>query len=232
MPHQPENFRELIEVGGPIMWPLLGVSVVAGAVVVERAVTYASQGLSFDRFVERLTGSIRKGDFDEARKESAKKRSPIAKLGAVFVEEIERPKAVRTDILQREGGFLVELVEKRLAILRLIVQVAPILGLLGTVHGLLLAFWDLELVEGPIRPSDVAGGIGSALTTTVFGLSIAIPSSAFLLMFEEHAERLARRMGFLVSHLEEALEEREQGPQESVPEQPPAPQAAAPVPGP
>lgn len=232
MPHQPENFRELIEVGGPIMWPLLGVSVVAGAVVVERAVHYSSQGLSFDRFVDRLTGAIRQGDLDTARKESAKKRSPIAKLATVFVDEIGRSKATRTDILQREGGFLVEVVEKRLAILRLIVQVAPILGLLGTVHGLLLAFWDLELVEGPIRPSDVAGGIGSALTTTVFGLSIAIPCSAFLLMFEEHAERLARRMGFLVSHLEEALAEREQPPNEATIDPPAQEGAIAPAPGP
>ena len=52
----------------------------------------------------------------------------------------------------------------------------------GVSRGVLLAFWALESISGPIRPADVAGGIGSALTTTVFGLSIAIPASGFLML--------------------------------------------------
>jgi biopolymer transport protein ExbB len=128
----------------------------------------------------------------------------------VFLSVLDRPKELRDELLKREGGVLLEVVEKRLPLLRLVVQIAPILGLLGTVHGLLFAFWGLEAVEGPIKPSDVAGGIGSALTTTVFGLTIAIPASAFLVMFEETVDRAARRMGFLVSHLEEAVVERDE----------------------
>ena len=133
------------------------------------------------------------------------RRSPLARLASVFLDESSRPTDLRRELLQREGGLLLESVERRLPLLRLVVQIAPILGLLGTVHGLLLSFWGLQAIEGPLRPADVAGGIGSALTTTVFGLAIAIPASAFLLLFEEYAERAARRMGFLVSHLEEAL---------------------------
>ena len=112
---------------------------------------------------------------------------------------------MREDSLRREGSVLLADVERRLPLLRLAVQLAPVLGLLGTVHGLLLAFFGLEALAGPIRPADVAGGIGAALTTTIFGLSIAIPGSACLMFFEEHTDRVARRMSFLVSRLEEAL---------------------------
>lgn len=210
MLHEPQTLQEAFVVGGPVMWPLLGASVVAFAVIVERAVTYGLQRLPFEPFVEQLCQALRADDRDAAERIAASGRGPIARLGAVFLSVLDRPRELRDELLKREGGVLLEVVEKRLPLLRLVVQIAPILGLLGTVHGLLFAFWGLEAVEGPIKPSDVAGGIGSALTTTVFGLSIAIPASAFLVMFEETVDRVARRMGFLVSHLEEAVVERDE----------------------
>ncbi len=210
MLHEPQTLQEAFVIGGPVMWPLLGASVVAVAVIVERAATYGLQRLPFERFVEQLCQAVRAGDRDAAERIAAGGRGPVARLAAVFLSVLERPKALREELVKREGGMLLEVVEKRLPLLRLVVQIAPILGLLGTVHGLLFAFWGLEAVDGPIKPSDVAGGIGSALTTTVFGLSIAIPASAFLLMFEETVDRVARRMGFLVSHLEEAVVARDE----------------------
>lgn len=205
MDHQPQTLTEAFLSGGPVMWPLLGASVIAVAVVVERAAVYTGFRLSFESFVRDVCDAVRRGDRDRARQVAHGRRSPLARLAAVFIDEADRPAKLRRELLQREGGVLLESVERRLPLLRFVVQIAPILGLLGTVHGLLLAFWGLQALEGPIKPADVAGGIGSALTTTVFGLAIAIPASAFLLLFEEYVERAARRMGFLVSHLEEAL---------------------------
>lgn len=205
MLHEPQTLQEAFLAGGPVMWPLLGASVAALGVVIERSITYASQRLPFERLVDELGRDIRTGNLKAARERVADKRSPVARLAAVFLDEIHRPAKLREELLQREGGVLLEVVERRLPLLRFVVQIAPILGLLGTVHGLLFAFWRLQAIDGPIRPSDVAGGIGSALTTTVFGLAIAIPASAFLIMFEEYSDHIARRMGFLVSHLEEAL---------------------------
>jgi len=187
------------------MWPLLAVSVVATAVSLERAVHYLRQRAAFEPFVEGLCRLLRAGDLASARALASAGRHPAARMALAFLDLIPRPRGLRGELLQREGGRVLEEVERRLPWLRLAVQIAPILGLLGTVHGLLLAFWKLEAIAGPIRPSDLAGGIGSALTTTVFGLLIAIPASACLSCFEEHAERVARRLGFVVSHLEEAL---------------------------
>lgn len=202
----PQTLGDLFQGGGPVMWPLLAASILGLAVVVERSIYFVRRRMRFERFVDDICDAVRQGDLKRAR--SVAKgggKHPLARLAGDFLKSIESPPELRAEILKREGGILLESAEQRLPLLRLVVQVAPILGLLGTVHGLLLAFWDLEAITGPIKPSDVAGGIGSALTTTVFGLSIAIPASAFLLMFEEQVERLARRMSFLVSHLEEAL---------------------------
>ncbi|MEM7517884.1 MAG: MotA/TolQ/ExbB proton channel family protein [Planctomycetota bacterium] len=210
MLHEPQNLREVFDGGGPVMWPLLGASVIAVAVIIERMVQYSLGRISFEPFVEKLCEAVRSGDYARARSLAGKRRHPLAQIARTFLDCVDKPREIRQELLQREGGLLLETVEKRLPVLRLIVQIAPILGLLGTVHGLLLAFWDLEEVTGPIRPSDIAGGIGSALTTTVFGLTIAIPASAFLLLFEEKVDRAARRMGFLVSHLEEALLESQE----------------------
>ena len=189
-----------------MMWPLLTVSVVGFAVIVERGVYVARQRMAFEPFVDRVCTAVRAGDHEAARAATERRRRhPLSQMTRHFLAYAERPVEQRAEILRREGGLLLEAAERRLPLLRLVVQIAPILGLLGTVHGLLLAFWALESITGPIRPSDVAGGIGSALTTTVFGLSIAIPASGFLMLFEESVDGLSRRMSFLVSHLEEAM---------------------------
>ena len=203
--HDPQTLQEVFAEGGPVMWPLLGASVLGFAVIVERAIHFARRRIGFSRFVDQVCDAVVGGKLDEARGIASRRRHPLAALAVHFLDAADRTPERRAELVQREGGMLIEAAERWLPLLRLVVQIAPILGLLGTVHGLLLAFWALESITGPIRPSDVAGGIGSALTTTVFGLSIAIPASGFLLLFEEQVDRLSRRMGFLVSHLEEAL---------------------------
>lgn len=209
--HDARTLGDLFEQGGPVMWPLLGLSVVAVAVIAERTLHYTRRGLRFEPFVEDVCGLVRKDDLEGARRVAARQRNPVARIAEAFVDAAGRPKERREELLRREGAVLLEGAEHHLTWLRLAVQLAPILGLLGTVQGLLLAFWQLEATTGPIRPSDVAAGIGSALTTTVFGLVIAIPGSACLTVFEEHVDRIARRMGYAVSHLEEALAARGEG---------------------
>ena len=88
-------------------------------------------------------------------------------------------------------------------LLATITHLAPFLGLLGTVTGLVSAFHQIELLGGQVQPSDLAGGIWQALITTVFGLVIAIPCMAAYHGFENEADRISRRMQFLVSELNE-----------------------------
>ena len=96
-----------------------------------------------------------------------------------------------------------EKVEGRLRGLAAITHIAPLLGLLGTVTGLVSAFHRIELFGGQVQPGDLAGGIWEALLSTVLGLLIAIPCMAAYHNFESKADRIARRMQTIVSELDE-----------------------------
>ena len=82
-------------------------------------------------------------------------------------------------------------------------QVATLLGLLGTVAGLVSAFHQIELNAGQIQPGDLAEGIWAALLTTVFGLTIAIPSLLAFHFFESRIDRIENKMSFVVSYLDQ-----------------------------
>jgi biopolymer transport protein ExbB len=94
-------------------------------------------------------------------------------------------------------------VEKNLRILAALAHLAPLVGLLGTVQGMVVAFSKIESIQGTVKPSDLAGGIWEALLTTVFGLVVAIPCMALYHAFEGHADKIARQMA--VTSLDDLL---------------------------
>jgi biopolymer transport protein ExbB len=122
-----------------------------------------------------------------------------------YLEELDRPTKVRQDNLRRTGSLALEAVEKNLRILAALAHLSPLVGLLGTVQGMVVAFSRIESIQGTVKPSDLAGGIWEALLTTVFGLVIAIPCMAFYHAFEGHADKIARRMELAVTSLDDLL---------------------------
>ncbi len=191
------------EKGGPVMWPLLACSVVGLAIIAERLIFFLRIRFDYDRFkrdvISRLGGESRRDTIRSCRQH----RSPVAQLAAVYLENTDQPDALRQDILRREGSRQLELVETRLRGLSVIAHIAPLIGLLGTVTGLVVAFQRIEAVSGVVQPADLAGGIWEALLTTVFGLVVAIPCMAAYHAFEHKADAIARQMQFMVSELNE-----------------------------
>ena len=110
---------------------------------------------------------------------------------------------MREDLLKREAAVALKKVEAHLRILSAITHIAPLLGLLGTVTGLVSAFHQIELLGGSVQPSDLAGGIWEALLTTVFGLTIAIPSMAFYHIFEAAADNICLQIQLIITDLDE-----------------------------
>ena len=104
-----------------------------------------------------------------------------------------------------QGSLVLESVEKNLRILAALAHLSPLVGLLGTVQGMVVAFSKIESIQGTVKPSDLAGGIWEALLTTVFGLLIAIPCMALYHAFEGHADKIARRMKWAVTALDDLL---------------------------
>ena len=201
-----ETLVDYMNKGGALMWVLLVFSVVGVAVILDRLAVYASYGLDPDRWLKKILADLEAGRVDVALASARKSRHPDARVVEVYLENLTRPARVRVDNVKREGALVLEKVEKRLRILAAISHLAPLVGLLGTVTGMVLAFARIESLDGAPKPSDLAGGIWEALLTTVFGLVVAIPCMAAYHAFESHADKIARRMELAVTALDDALQ--------------------------
>jgi biopolymer transport protein ExbB len=197
------SLLQLFEKGGPVMWPLLACSVIGLAIIAERLIFFVRIRLHYDRFMRDVVGRLGRESRESVVALCRQRRSPVAQLAAVYLENAEQMDALRQDILRREGSRQLELVECRLRGLSVIAHIAPLIGLLGTVTGLVVAFQRIEALTGSVQPGDLAGGIWEALLTTVFGLVVAIPCMAAYHAFEHKADAIARRMQFVISELNE-----------------------------
>ena len=197
------SFMDFIVRGGALMWVLLAFSFVALAVTIERTLTYTYYGYSPDRWLRSLQQTIRTSGSAAALSLAVACHHPVARVVQTYLEELNRPTKVRQDNLRRTGSLALEAVEKNLRILAALAHLSPLVGLLGTVQGMVVAFSKIESIQGTVKPSDLAGGIWEALLTTVFGLVIAIPCMAFYHAFEGHADKIARRMELAVTSLDD-----------------------------
>ncbi len=195
--------------GGVLMWVLLGFSVVALAVIAERATVYFSYGLNPDAWLAAMLAKIQEGKVHEVDGLARGCRHPVARVVEAYLENRERPAKVRMDNIRRVGSYVLEDVEKRLRVLAAISHLSPLVGLLGTVVGMVVAFATIQELQGSAKPADLAGGIWEALLTTVFGLVVAIPSMAAFHGFESHADKIARRMELAVTSLDDVFASRE-----------------------
>ncbi len=199
------NFVDLMNRCGALMWVLLAFSFVALAVTVERILTYASYGYSPDRWLRSLLQTIRTSGSAAALSLAVACRHPVARVVQTYLEQLDRPPKVRQDNVRLTGSLVLESVEKNLRILAALAHLSPLVGLLGTVQGMVVAFSKIESIQGTVKPSDLAGGIWEALLTTVFGLLVAIPCMALYHAFEGHADKIARRMEWAVTALDDLL---------------------------
>ncbi len=212
--HSPSD---LFQMGGPVMWPLLACSVLAIAIILERALVFLRVRTVPKRLAENAAAAYAGGQVAEARAVLRGSRHPVARVLERQIDLAGTDRTLRAESVRRDGGELLERLEARLSPLLLVSQIAPLLGLLGTVSGLVGSFWKLEQINGPVEPSDLAAGIWAALLTTVFGLIVAIPASAAWHLLQDRADAVARHMGFAVTRLEEALVGPSAGPAASPP---------------
>lgn len=205
-----QTLIQLFNKGGFAMWPLLFCSVVGAAIILERVVYFQRIRLNYSSFRKKLKAFIGRNEIKEAEAMCRKNPNPVARTAAEYLKRVDND-AMRDEVLRREGSAALEKVEARLRGLAAITHIAPLLGLLGTVAGLVSAFHQIELLGGQVQPSDLAQGIWTALVTTVFGLVIAIPCMAAYHGFESEADKIARRMQFIVSELNEFFGKKSAG---------------------
>ena len=166
---------DYMQKGGPMMWPILFCSVLAGAVFLERVTYFHRITVRVGEFMRGLANLIEHRRFAEAQMECASTPTPVTR---VIHAAILRHQATRTelkDIVTEAGQLEVPRLERRLGLLATIAFIAPLLGLLGTVIGLIDAFVKVSAQSGFAGSTDIASGIYQSLLTTAAGLIVAIP---------------------------------------------------------
>lgn len=194
---------ELLARGGPLMWPLFAFSILSLALILDRAIVFFRMRLDYRAFTRSLGELVRARKFDDALAMCRRSENAVARVAEVYLENLELDDEARTRIIEREGSLVLERAEARLRGLSAIGSLAPLVGLLGTVVGLVAAFHQIEQNAGQVQAGDLASGIWEALLTTVFGLCISIPSILMFNVFESKADRMARWLGFTVSYLDQ-----------------------------
>ena len=197
---QPNVFdpiMRLINAGGPIIVILALLAVLSIGVALVKLVQFTWLGVGRSGFVSSMVEKLRGGDNTGAIRELDDKRSPVARVMAASLrgktndqmsDELVREETTRVAQAQLDG------LERGLAFLSLIATIAPLLGLLGTVLGMIEAFQQMETVGDRIEPALLAGGIWEALLTTAAGLTVAIPAAVFFTWFQRAVDVEAQRM--------------------------------------
>ena len=194
---------ELLTRGGVVMWPLLCCSVLSVAIAIERLCYFSIKATRYSRFQGHLEKLMRAKDIQAADSFVSFHRSPLARVAKTYLSHISQPASLRQEAATREASLQLTHLERRLGWLSIIGTLAPMIGLLGTVIGLVDAFQQIELAGGQVQPSDLAAGIWKALLTTVFGLIVALPTLAIFHVFDSRVGSLALQMQWLVAHLNE-----------------------------
>ncbi len=170
---------EFMQKGGPIMWPILLCSVIAFAIVIERLLQLRREEIDTKTFMEQISKSLKRNKVMEALELCDRTKGPVANILKAGILKHDRPRPEIREAIEDAAIHEVPRLERNLPVLSTVAQVAPLLGLLGTVTGLVKAFQVIEsktTAMNPVNPGDLAGGIWQALLATTFGLCVAIPT--------------------------------------------------------
>jgi biopolymer transport protein ExbB len=166
---------EIVLAGGPFMWPIILCSIIAAAIVLERVWTLQRRRVTPPDLSRRIWALVEAGQANDKVIAALEVNSPLGKLLATGLANRHRPRAVMMERLQDAGRHVAHDLERFLNTLGTIAGVAPLLGLLGTVTGMVKAFNAISS-GGLGDPLALSGGISEALLTTVAGLCVAIPA--------------------------------------------------------
>jgi len=169
---------ELVQAGGWLMWPIIFCSVVAMAIIAERLWAYQAKKVIPQNLVAQIWQLHKKGKITAAHIATVREGSPLGRILAAGLMNRDHPKIVMKEAIEEEGRQVVHELERYLNTLGTIAAITPLLGLLGTVIGMIKVFTAIT-TAGVGNPGVLAGGISEALITTAAGLCVAIPALAF-----------------------------------------------------
>ena len=200
-------FSIILAAGWPI-WPLLLASIIAVALIIERLVALRRSKVLPIGLLQRVIAEHKQHGVNEAMLNSLEEQSPLGRVLSAGLRNVGSSREIMRESIEEAGGVVAHELERYLTTLGTIASISPLMGLFGTVVGMIEIFGSQGASNGGANPAQLAQGISMALYNTAFGLIVAIPSLIFwryfrarvdeyLLTLELAAERLAHHLNTL-----------------------------------
>ncbi|HEX7037002.1 MAG TPA: MotA/TolQ/ExbB proton channel family protein [Pseudomonadales bacterium] len=184
---------EIIQAGGWLMAPILLGSVIALAISAERLWTLQRSRITPKNLLAQVWNALKNNEMDAQRLRDLRASSPLGQVLAAGIANARRGREVMKEAMEEVASQVSHDLERYLTSLGIIASISPLLGLLGTVVGMIQVFTALML-EGTGNANVLAGGISQALITTAAGLSVAIPAIIFHRFFLRRVDELVVTM--------------------------------------
>lgn len=180
---------ELVQAGGWLMVPIIVCSIMSAAICVERFWTLRPSQIAPANLLSQVWSWIRNNQMDAKKLRELRAGSPLGQILAVGISNARRGRDPMKEAIEEVAGQVVHEMERYLNTLGTVAAVSPLLGLLGTVIGMIDVFTTIAL-NGTGNAALLAGGISEALITTAAGLTVAIPSLFFHRFFTRRIDEL------------------------------------------
>ena len=170
---------DLIQMGGPMMYLIILCSVLAFGVVIERIYHLNKARIDANKFMDDIITVLKRNKIIEAIEMCNATPGPIAHIIKAGILKHDRSKAEIKEAVDEAAQLEIPRLEKHMPVLATIAHIAPLLGLVGTVTGMIKSFQVIQqkaMAMIPVNPGDLAGGIWEALLATLAGLAVAIPT--------------------------------------------------------
>ncbi len=208
------DVEHIIKNGGPLVYLLAVLSILAFALVLYFVVTLNTSRVTPAAFVREIQLLLKAGDMAEAKELARKQSSPVAELVNTAFDYLDRagdhadPELLR-QVVEGEGVRQVGRLQSQVTYLMDIGVIAPMIGLLGTVMGMLRSFSSVALDNTQVKPDVLAGGVSQALVTTAAGLCVAIPAMIAYSIFRGRLAKLTANMELVAADVVTSLVHQE-----------------------
>jgi biopolymer transport protein ExbB len=185
---------ELVKSGGLLMLPILIASVLAMAICFERAWALRASRVAPPNLLAEVWGWIKNKQLDAEKLRQLKANSPLGEILAAGLLNSRHGREIMKECIEESANVVIHHMERYLSVLGTLAMISPLLGLLGTVVGIIEAFMAINTGSGMGDPALLASGISKALMTTAGGLFVAIPAMIMHRYFVRHISTMAVEM--------------------------------------
>lgn len=173
------SLLELFKFGGFVMWPILICSIISIAIIIEKFITLSKAKVNPEKLMNNIREQLLQKNIVAAIDACKQVNAPVSNVLRKGIQQFGNGKEAMRKSIENAGKEEIFQLEKRLGVLANMAGIAPMLGFLGTVTGMIQTFYIIQQMGGNINPSDLAGGIWEAMLTTAFGLIVGIPALGF-----------------------------------------------------